>query len=282
MAQFGTEKVSGLGNTKKPRVRSRAWFFTWNNYTAVEMAQIHKKFTEINGLSFAFQEETGKEGTKHLQGVIRFKNPMGMAFQDEYSNKIHWERCRSWKKAIKYCTKRDTRSGKVLHNIAGLKVRKSIKDPLAGKELYAWQNKVLDILNKEPEDRLIYWIWDPRGNSGKSSLAKHLVLKRNALVVGGRARDAQFAIANLVNDEDNARDPDIVIFDIARSQLNKVSYVAIESIKNGMFFSSKYESGQCVFNVPHVLVFANAEPAYGNLSLDRWVIINSMVGQPSR
>jgi hypothetical protein len=51
-----------------------------------------------------------------------------------------------------------------------------------------------------------------------------------------------------------------------------VNYGAIEQIKNGLLFSGKYEGGQCVFNQPHVIVFANAEPKEEQMSMDRWDI----------
>ena len=66
----------------------------------------------------------------------------------------------------------------------------------------------------------------------------------------------------------------IVIFDVPRDNGNKVSYKSIESIKNGVIFSSKYESGYKIFNSPHVIVFANCEPEYSSLSSDRWVVKN--------
>lgn len=271
MAQFGT--VGIFGNTKKmPKKirneRSRAWCFTFNNYEFCDVAQLTDYFDE-HDIEYVFQEEM--ESTPHLQGVLRFKNPRSMLFQRDLSERIHWERCRSWKLSVKYCTKRDTRVGNVYSNIEGLKWRKTIIDPLLGKELYSWQQEVIDIVSKEPDERRIYWIWDPVGNTGKSSLCKHLVLRRGAIIVGGRCRDAEYAIMKILEE----RDPEIVCFDIPRSQFNHISYAAIESIKNGMFFSSKYESGQCVFNTPHVLVFCNYEPDYSRLSADRWVTLNA-------
>ncbi len=41
-----------------------------------------------------------------------------------------------------------------------------------------------------------------------------------------------------------------------------------------VFFSSKYESGMCLGNCPHLLIFANFKPDLSNMSLDRWVVKN--------
>ena len=46
----------------------------------------------------------------------------------------------------------------------------------------------------------------------------------------------------------------------------------MEAIKNGCFFSGKYESGMVRFNSPHILVFANEPPERTKLSQDRWCV----------
>lgn len=53
---------------------------------------------------------------------------------------------------------------------------------------------------------------------------------------------------------------------------NYVSYEAIESVKDGIFFSGKYESGMTIFNQPHIICFANFAPDIGKMSSDRWKI----------
>jgi len=51
-----------------------------------------------------------------------------------------------------------------------------------------------------------------------------------------------------------------------------VNYSAIESIKDGLATSAKYESTQLVFNSPHVFIFSNDLPQVHKLTLDRWKI----------
>ncbi len=65
-----------------------------------------------------------------------------------------------------------------------------------------------------------------------------------------------------------------MVIDIPRANEGNVSYQAIEDLKNGALFSTKYESGMCVFNSPHVVVFANMAPDLNKLSADRWNIIH--------
>lgn len=259
----------GKGNTKasRKRIRSRSWFFTYNNYDKLEVTHLINYFNFVE-CKYVFQEELGENKTPHLQGCIRFENAKSQLFQDELSKKIHWERCKNWRKAIKYCSKRETRNGEVYHNIKNLKIRKTIKDPMDKLELYEWQVEILNIISKEPDDRKIYWYWNGTGKNGKSVFAKHLVLKHNAIVIGGRKKDIEYAIMTI--DED--KDINIIIMDIARSDYNKISYSAIEEIKNGLFFASKYESKMICINTPHIIIFCNFEPDKDELSKDRWVI----------
>ena len=39
---------------------------------------------------------------------------------------------------------------------------------------------VVDILKTEPDERTIHWFWEPKGNVGKTTLCKWLVVKRGA------------------------------------------------------------------------------------------------------
>ena len=52
----------------------------------------------------------------------------------------------------------------------------------------------------------------------------------------------------------------IVVFDLSRSQETHVNYEVIESVKNGVCFSTKYESQMKVFKTPHVVIMANFAP----------------------
>lgn len=118
-----------------------------------------------------------------------------------------------------------------------------------------------------PSKRKIIWIWDKVGNTGKTTLAKHLCMYHGAIYVSGKAADIKHAIISM------AVKPKIVIIDCPRTSENYVSYAALESVQNGFFFSGKYEGGQCLFEIPHVIVFANFPPIRENLSADRWKVI---------
>ena len=55
------------------------------------------------------QEEIGESGNVHLQGCLEFVKkcrPIGVFKIDA----IHWEKCRSWKHSVAYCTDEDKRA----------------------------------------------------------------------------------------------------------------------------------------------------------------------------
>jgi len=69
------------------------------------------------GGNYVFQEETGEKGTKHLQGIFMFKN--AVSFKKLKSNipTAHIEVCRNQKASIRYCSKKETRTGEIYTNI---------------------------------------------------------------------------------------------------------------------------------------------------------------------
>jgi len=79
-------------------------------------------------------------------------------------------------------------------------------------------------------DRKILWVWEPEGNTGKSWLAKWLVVNRNACYLQmGKKTD----IAHAYKGEK------VVAFDLTRSDKDFLNYDVLESLKNGVFFSPK-------------------------------------------
>lgn len=265
----GNTKLTSQPKRKRSKLRSRCWCFTWNNPDVDFVTQLQNSFEELK-VQYVFQTE--KVSTLHVQGAIYFKNPVEVGFQAVFSKKIHWEKGKNWRNLKKYCCKLESRVEGPWTNIQDLRYRKSIRDPLKGKVLYEWQKKVIDIIKSSPDDRTLWWFWDELGNTGKSALCKHLKLKYgdSLICVSGKMSDIAFGIKSRL---DNGIDVDIVLMDIPRSSLGYVNYGMIEKLKDGYFYSGKYESGECMINSPHVLMFANMLPDISMCSEDRWKII---------
>lgn len=249
----------GAGNTK---IRSRGWCFTLNNHTKDDITHLTHIFKAFK-CRYVFQEETGENGTPHLQGMFYFENARSFGSVKALHSKMHLEKMRDLKSSIAYCSKVETRTGSVF--VEGFKIV-IVKDPMEGLDWHVWQQGLKAYLHGEPDNRKIHWYWEATGNVGKTTLCKHLCMTMGALYVSGKADNIKFAIAKMTVK------PKIVLFDCPRSMQGYLSYQAIESVKNGIFFSGKYESEMVMFNPPHIICFANYPPAMENLSADRWMI----------
>ena len=123
-----------------------------------------------------------------------------------------------------------------------------------------WQQELITYVSGEPHPREIKWIWGDKGGEGKSSLAKDLVANHGAFYcAGGKTADILYGYTG----------QSVVVMDLARDSHEYVNYGALEQLKNGLVYNTKYESGMRMFATPHVLVFSNFEPDRSKISEDR-------------
>lgn len=146
-----------------------------------------------------------------------------------------------------------------------IKMKEDFKNTIRG-EPRGWQLDFIENVIKQPvDDRIVWWIWESTGNIGKTWLAKYLMAYHEAIVISnGATRD----IALAYNGEP------ILVFDLKRTSVEMVNYQVLESIKDGLVFSPKYNSHVKAFASPHVVCMANWPPEFGALSKDRWRIID--------
>ena len=137
--------------------------------------------------------------------------------------------------------------------------------------LYNWQVALLNgyLQDVNQHNRDVIWITDPVGWAGKTEFARYLRYNYGAMIIGGKSADLKFAIKNHF---DTAKQyPALIILDVSRADWQLVSYSGLEDVKDGMFFSTKYESGSLTTSyTPHVIVMANFSPDRTQLSGDRW------------
>lgn len=270
---------SGGGNIRSPphRVsekcqgRGRNFCFTIMNFDQNEQ----EKCISVSKLKIVHWMIVGKEvgklnGTPHLQGAIGFKTMKSYAQVKELiSNRMNIETMKGRKIDQNYCGKEFEVI--VCKNFDNLhEEEKEEEQPIDFFEMDKasnWQKQIIEECKTPPDRRTINWIADPDGGKGKSTLQRHLVLKYNALLVGGKCSDIKCALAKLKKEK--LPMPKIILFNLTRDH-EKISYQALEEIKDGVFFSGKYESGMVVMNPPHVYVFANTLPEVKYLTLDRW------------
>lgn len=274
MAQPGTALAQlaqpDLGNTNPNQavetkvIRSRKWCFTLNNPTDTELAQLAQLLR--GATRWVYQKEEGANKTPHIQGYGEWKTALRSNTIKQILPRIHYEVARGNAEANwKYCTKPEGR-------LDGPFSGGDWPTPAEPVEVYeprGWMLPFVEKLKTKPDARSITWIWENVGNVGKTCFAKYLCVKMNALYVSGKASDVKMAVAELVK---AGKPPRIVIFGFPRQVEDYVSYQAIEEVKDGIFFSGKYESGMVLYNPPHVIVLANFAPDVSKLSRDRWDI----------
>lgn len=283
--EIGDEKETGeVGNTDNvspPPFNTRGqfvyWMFTLNNYIDGDVERLKTLFDK--GCTFyRFQKEIGaKNKTPHLQGVCHFKGKKGLRLsqlKSMYCNRSNWRPTRS-AAANDYCKKEETfdgerwEGGKQKQLKAPILTKKITKEDLTEEQL-AVANRFMEPCSQK--DRQLWWFWENLGNWGKTLVSLYLIDNYGAIVLSGGRADCINGFFSYV--KENERVPPIVIFDIPRCSEGHVSYNAIEQIKAGCIFNTKYETGMLRFDKPHVIVFANEEPDYSMMSADRWNVIN--------
>lgn len=139
-----------------------------------------------------------------------------------------------------------------------------LKNNFGEVKLNEFQEKIVTKLEEQTE-RQVLWVTDIEGGSGKTFLSKHILAKGNCFrCTNGKTKDIAFAY----------KGEGTFIMDLSRSLEDHVNYDVIEQIKNGLIFSSKYESQSKVFAPPKVLILANFKPELTKLSKDRWVVMD--------
>lgn len=272
MEQMEQKEQKGLGNTssKPPPKKSRRYALTLNNWTKEEME--HMTSYIIKCKNWIIGKEVGENNTPHLQCYMEFKNTISFKSIKKSFPRCHIEIAKgNLKQNYEYCSK----DGDFKTNIDMRSNDQKIKDSVLEDEYKNviwkdWQQEIINILDGPIDKRKIYWFWENTGNVGKSYLCKYLALTRNIIICEGKRND----IFNQVLVEyQKGVPPTIVLCDIPRTSIEYINWGAIEKLKNGCLYSGKYEGGQCIFKIPHVICFANSLPDTSALSADRWEIM---------
>ncbi|QMW68649.1 replication-associated protein [Crucivirus-93] len=280
--------------------KARCYTGTWNNYSEEEYVKLGQFCIDEKCVEYAYQKEEGEiDGTPHIQFAMKFENPRSWAaivkkltknVQDEDKtkydvegkpkNNFHLEKAKNWIACMKYCSKDDTCvGGKV--KVEKVKDPYILDDPLEGNDLHPWQKELELELEVKADKRSIIWYYDHEGNSGKTTFAKYLCIKYPGEVIymAGKAADLKYGVFDYHQTQDamvlkgfKRQYLRIVMFDLTRSTEDFISWQGIEEVKNGIFYNTKYKSGMCLYNCPHVIIFANFKPNKLKLSLDRWNI----------
>jgi len=131
-------------------------------------------------------------------------------------------------------------------------------------DLRDWQRDLNEQLSHEPDDRTITFVVDTQGGKGKTWFAKWYCKKHSDAQYMEPAKKADMAYSL----DDNIR---VLFLNVTRTQTEKSEYLYafVESVKDGLIFSPKYESRMKQIGKCHVVVMMNQEPLAHLLSADR-------------
>lgn len=268
------KKANGLGNTN---LAHRRFCFTLNNYNLEEKATLIDHFNKVK-CNYIIGEEIGEKcETPHLQGYVEFKSNKNFSTLKNYNERIHWEVCKgSREQNIEYCSKENNYISTFPKPETDIHIE-ILNEEYKDITWKPWQSYILDILTSTPNRRTVYWFWETSGNVGKSFLVRYIFLYyfNNIILLEGKKDNIYNNILTWKNVKGNKnKTPLACIYDIPRSNHGHISYSGIESIKNGLFYSGKYEGGTVLLKPLHLICFSNEPPSFDELSNDRWIIKN--------
>lgn len=259
------------------------------------------------------QESAPTTGTKHLQGYVVLPKKIRLSGVKKLFGSVHALRANGTPSANRtYCSKEGGQNFKEFGQIPadpsrgqrtefeafkvaveeGLSCKRKARqefpelvakyprwcyDILADKkdlavedhELREWQSDLAKKLAGPPDDRKVIFVVDPVGNTGKTWFAKYYCKHNDDAQFMEPAKKADMSYAL----QDKLRVLFINVTRTTESSSLDYLYSFVESVKDGMVFSPKYESRMKYFDKVHVCIMMNHEPNMDLLSLDRYDII---------
>lgn len=251
------DAVLGNSETKTAkRPEGIRWVLTWNNYKEEDLKEFGDKLNDISK-GYILGREIGENGTPHIQGYIELKKKMRSTAILKIQKHLHLDIAKGTKEDnIKYTTKDNNFiSGGCFAYLEPLEIIT---------KLFPWQIELENIAKQKPHNRDIYWIYNEKGNVGKTDFAKYLCYHYKAIPLEGKKGDMLYVASKFPSK--------IYIFDVERSLEDFLSYGGIEKVKCGLYMNAKYEGEPIIRNRPHIFIFANFLPDIKKVSLDFWKI----------
>lgn len=264
----------GFGNASNPSSKqcspAKHWCGCLNNYTDEDYALLIGVGRSVVPVLIINHEIGEDDGTPHLQIFCTFepKRRPNAVFNNK---RIHWEVKGSNSTLLqcyKYHSKKHTQDPNWPTAFCrGWRVPYELH-----LDLYPWQQEIVNVLEKPPNDRTVRWYFDRQGGIGKTTFQKWCVLNlEGVIILGGKSADLMHGICNYM--EQKLDTPQIILINLTRAMENHVSYTGIEQAKDMCFFSGKYQGTMVCGAPPHVIVFANFPPQEDKVSADRWEIV---------
>lgn len=253
-----------------------------------------KKWCIEHAKKWIFQKEKGETtGREHFQVKVSLKKrrsaPMvKTTLREAGLSSAHYspEMTENDDAGFEYCMKEETKIDGPWSDKDRKPAYKSTKET-QNLVLLKWQMEAVNLL-LEQDDREILFVVDPKGASGKSTLAAYLRGTRDALQMPGLMTSPK-EIIQMTSQLMKIRDPSqrhIIILDIPRAMLKEemgnkytsnqwgVLLACLESMKDGLWYDGRYSALMFTTESPRIIVFTNSKPPEKYITKDRIKIIS--------
>lgn len=265
-------------STKNVNGKPYIWAITW--YPHEQPRDKVQRFCKMYAKHYIYQLERGEKKKKlHYQIFVNLRTAVNGSRMNNIINTAELNGAEyspascAGKEALKtYCMKEDTRvEGPWMDKKTEEKKKWTYNEEDLLTTYYPWQQQVIEMIRQPVHPSIIYWFYDREGGFGKSAFGKDCAYRLHMpLITAAKASD----ILNLVSKMPNRPG---YIFNIVRTINASVMdelYCAMETIKDGCFINTKYETFQVIMNKPHIIVFSNHLPKMSALSARRWCIVD--------
>nr|WLD18019.1 replicase [Papaya leaf curl Vikaspuri alphasatellite] len=130
-----------------------------------------------------------------------------------------------------------------------------------------WQSRLKTLLDRDPDDRTIFWVYGPTGGEGKSTFARDLYRSGSWFYTrGGSAENVPFHYIGCLGNN--------IVFDLPRDKKDYLQYTLTEMFKDTLIVTNKYEPLMApLINCIHVVVMSNFLPDFEKIIFDRVHVI---------
>lgn len=130
---------------------------------------------------------------------------------------------------------------------------------------------------RKQSDRGITIVFDETGNRGKTWFIRHCYETGRAIYLPSTIRTVQGLIQYVASAYNGQ---EMILIDIPRSwKWSEELYSAIETIKDGLVYDTRYNASMKDIWGVKVAVFCNTLPKLDKLSIDRWEVIDAATGE---
>lgn len=260
------------GKKNKFRLNRKTFGLTYScpkNLSAnpLDFEYIKNMLEDIGKCKYVISEEKHEDGKLHYHIWIEYKKKIDTKNERFFDLKdVHpkIEKLKDEEHWCDYIRKYDN----YITNCKDIDIPSSFSISL---DLYEWEKRICDKLDKIPNNRDIWVVVGKNGGEGKTTFQKWLCLNYpHCICLSGKASDMKHCIVEYK--KTNKCVPKIILINVPRSNIEFVSFTGIEEIKDMFFYSGKYEGGMINDRHPHVIIFCNEilDPEGDKMSKDRW------------